>query len=214
MPKAADSKKIVLDAIREHMLLHGATEWERVRSRFPEVSEATWWRRVADVRKDLQNQGVIEGTTKTVAARVGGISKSQAKRIQQVAEHLPAVPSPAVIAGMPDQHQRITFDFFKHFQQIVADADLIRDQLVKVGEDGRPKVVNLSAFDRNLARRLAIVQAWISSQEQVYNYERMQELFRAVIEAVGRADVNTQAAILAELRVLNEKRGINLEGLL
>lgn len=212
---AAESKKIILEAIREHMLMHGATEWEKVRSRFPEVSEATWWRRVADVRKALQDEGVIEGSSRAVAARVGGIPKTEARRLQKVGEHLPATPSPAIIAGIPDQRARVTFDFLKHFQQIVADAELIREQLVKVDPDtGKTKVANLAAFDRNLARRLAIVQSWISSQELLYSYERMQELFRMVIEAVGKADSVTQAAIIAELRALNEKRGINLDGLL
>lgn len=216
------SKKIIKEEIRNQILMHGPGKWDEMRVRYPQVSRATFYRMVAEVQKAMETETVANGSAKEAQARIRARSRPKAESQAELKSHLPAAPSPAVIAGEAPRRMELAFDFMAYFQQIVSDANAVRAKMFKRDAqgnivhdaEGNPVVLNPVLLDRNIARRLGIIESWLKSQELIYNYERLRELYNLVIEAVGRADADTQAAIVAELRELNNKRGITMDAVL
>ena len=131
--------------------------------------------------------------------------------MKKVKAHLPAAPSPAVIAA-GGQDAIAAFNFFGFFNSIVRDAELSRGIAITVNEDGTEKVKNPVMLDRNLARRLNILDTYLKSVETVYNMDRIRELYDLIIEEVGKADPDVQQSVLVRLRDLDNKRGITMNG--
>ena len=205
-------KREIIEAAKAHILLVGPQRWDEVQANFPEVSRATFFRLIDQARKEMENQAAAQGSgalkvaQKRIKARVEAPEKTQAK----VKAQLPAAPSPAIVAGMGAAAEDV-FDFMAYFKTIVSDADLIRQSMMVVDPaTGLTKVKNPVLLDRNISRRLDIIESWLHSQQLVFNLERIQELYRAVIEAVGQADPDTQRAILSRLRQLNKERGLTI----
>lgn len=216
------SKNSIKAELRQHILLNGPGNWDAVRAQYPAVSRATFFRLVAEVRQAMEGEAVATGSVKEAQARIRAQRRPLSQTQAELQQHLPASPSPAVIAGEAPRKVELAFDFMGYFQQIVADANAVRAKMFKRDAEGNivhdaqgnPVVLNPVLLDRNIARRLGIIESWLKSQELIYNYERLRELYNLVIEAVGRADADTQAAIVAELRELNNKRGITMDAVL
>lgn len=197
-------------AITEHLNLHGPQNWDELMARFPNVSRATFFRWVREAKDGIESQAASHGTAalklaqKRIQSRVDTPEHTQ-KRLKA---QLPVAPSPAIIADMPGEVAAQTFDFMAYFHKIVGDADLVRQAAVTTNPDGTEKAKNPVLLDNNIRRRLGVIETWLHSMELVWNLEKMQELYRLVIEEVGKADPDTQRAILARLRDLNTKRGL------
>lgn len=211
MPRPSEkAKPAVLAAITEHLNLHGPQNWDELMARFPDVSRATFFRWVKEAKDAIEANASAHGTTalKLAQKRIRSSIETTPERTQkQLKAQLPVAPSPAIIADMPGELAAQTFDFMAYFHKIVADADLVRQAAVKT-EDGIEKAKNPVLLDNNIRRRLGVIETWLHSMEVVWNLEKMQELYRLVIEEVGKADPDTQRAILARLRDLNTKRGL------
>lgn len=212
MPRPKEDKKAaVIAAITEHLNLHGPQNWDELMARFPDVSRATFFRWVKEAKDAIESQAAAHGTTalKLAQKRIRSSIEATPERTQkQLKAQLPVAPSPAIIAEMPGELAAQTFDFMAYFHKIVADADLVRSAAVSKNEDGTDKAKNPVLLDNNIRRRLGIIETWLHSMELVWNLEKMQELYRLVIEEVGKADPDTQRAILTRLRDLNTKRGL------
>lgn len=219
MARLDDTAKNTIRAeIRQHLEAHGGEDLAYVSAKHPEISRATFYRFVAEVRRDMEARGVREGNVREVRKAIKARPPRAEMSARELVKHLPATPTPEVVAGADPVMARQAFDFMRYFHLIVADADLVRDALIitTTDADGKTvtKVKNPVLMDKSIGRRLSIIQNWLNSQELIYNYERMREMYAVIVDAVGRADSETQAVILAELRELNAKRGITLESVL
>lgn len=206
-----DQKRSIMNDIREHLMIEGPRNWEDLQAKWPDVSRATFWRLVKESRERMENQAAVEGpgalreTQKRIRERVAAPDQLQ----ERIKAHLPTAPSPAVVAAAPQDAMK-AFNFFAFFDQIVADAELARGANLRTNPDGTVKVINPAMFDRNISRRLTILQTYLQSVETVYNMERIRELYDLVIEAVGEVAPEVQQAVLARLRALNNKRGLTM----
>lgn len=214
MPRPKEDKKVVvMTAINEHLNLHGPQNWDELMARFPEVSRATFFRWIKEAKEAIEGQASAYGTTalKLAQKRIRSSVETTPERTKrELKAQLPAAPSPAVIADMPAELVENTFDFMAYFNDIVRDTQMVRDSNVRKNEDGTESLKNPVLMDRNLARRISIIQTWLQSIETVYNVERLQELYHLIIEEVGKADPDTQRAILVRLRELNSRRGLTI----
>lgn len=204
-------KKEIVEAVRSHLMLHGPQRMGELKNQFQDVSRATFYRLVEKARAEMENQAAAQGAgaLKMAQQRIKARVETTDKVQERVKAQLPTAPSPAIVTGLGSAAGDI-FDFMAYFRNIVDDADLLRSSLVTTDADGKTKVKNPVMFDRNIARRLDIIESWLHSQQLVYNLERIQELYKVVIEAVGQADPDTQRAILSRLRQLNKERGLTI----
>lgn len=205
-----DQKQAVLKDIRDHMLIEGPRNWDMLMAKYPDVSRATFWRMIREVREQVESTagdspGQIRAMQKRIRARVANPEQTT----ERIKAHLPVAPSPAVVAADPAGAMK-AFDFFAFFDRIVKDAELSRAANVRTAEDGTERIINPAMFDRNIARRLAILETFLHSMEAVYNFERIRELYQVIVEEVGKADPDVQQAVLARLRALNDKRGLTM----
>lgn len=198
-------------AITEHLNLHGPQNWDELMARFPEVSRATFFRWVKEAKDTIESQAANHGTValKLAQKRIRSSIESTPERTQkQLKAQLPVAPSPAIVADMSGDMAEQTFDFMAYFHKIVADAELVRSAAVTTDAEGKEKAKNPILLDNNIRRRLGVIETWLHSMELVWNLEKMQELYKLVIEEVGKVDPDVQRAILARLRDLNTKRGL------
>lgn len=206
-----ERKELIKKAMHEHILVDGVGDWDKLMADFPDISRPTFYRYLKEVREEIENQaGEISKEQLAFAQRrIRRDAPLPGEAVEEMKIHLPVAPSPAVVAADPLAAAK-AFDFFKFFDGIVQDAELAREQNIKTGPDGNSRIINPAMFDRNMQRRLHILQTYLQSIETVYNMERIRELYDLIIEEVGKADVDVQQAVLARLRNLNNKRGLTM----
>ena len=206
-----DQKAAIKLAIHEHLHLNGPKGWPAVMAKFPDTSRATFFRYIKEVQNEIESAAISRGgadlalAQKRISARVSSTDQTTKK----IKAHLPASPSPAVIAGMGNAAEQ-TFNFMAYFNQIVSDADMVRHASLKPGPDGTLVLKNPGMMDATVKRRLEIIQTWLQSMDAVWNLEKLQELYGLIIDEVGKADPVIQQNILARLRTLDDKRGITM----
>lgn len=206
-----DQKRVIYNDIREHLMIEGPRNWETLQAKYPDVSRATFWRLVKETRERIEDKAVGDspGEIREVQKRIRERVATPDQLQERIKAHLPTAPSPAVVAAAPRQAME-AFNFFAFFDRIVADAEMARGANIKTNPDGTERIVNPAMFDRNISRRLNILQTYLQSVETVYNVERIRELYELIIEEVGKADPEIQQAVLARLRALNNKRGLTM----
>jgi hypothetical protein len=197
-------------AINEHLHLHGPKKWPLLMSKFPEMSRTTMWRIIKDVREDIERRAGEGGGAdlRLVQKRIKS-NMAPSRVTQNLKDNLPLAPSPAMVVDLGSGVADV-FNFFENFNELVRDAKMMREHSTKT-EEGTEKIKNPMMFDKAFGRRLELMETWLHSQDLVWNLEKMQELYFMVIEEVGKADADTQQAILSRIRTLNNKRGLTID---
>lgn len=216
MPRPKETNKDAIKVvIAEHLALHGPTRWPELMAKYPETSRATFFRYIKEVRESIESAAVARpgADVKAVQKRIRSQVRTGDPDSKQLKKHIPAAPSPAVVAGgglgvgAVDE----VFNFMGMFNEIVRDANMMRAKAVTVGADGIEKLQNPMLMDRSVGRRLDLIETWLRAQDLVWNFERMQELYHAILDEVGKADPSTQQAIMARIRTLNNQRGMTID---
>lgn len=209
-PKETNRSEILVE-ISKHLALYGPNNWPDLMAKYPDVSRATFYRYIKMVRDGIEERAVKDGgaALKFAQKRIKS-NVSPERTIKKIKARLPASPSPAVIAGIGSVAEPV-FNFFAYFNSLVADQELVRDAAMAKNTDGTEKLRNPVMMDRNNARKLQIIETWLHSQELVWSYEKLQELYRLVIDEVGKASPDVQQNILVRLRALDNKRGITMD---
>lgn len=213
MPKAKEHNKAqVKEAIHKHLHLQGPTGWPELMGKFPDVSRATFFRYIKEVREDIEAKAAVEGdaSLKLAQKRIRAHVTPPKQAEREMKANLPAVPSPAVVASLGSATGEV-FDFMGNISRLMADAEMMRSGSVKVGDDGREQLRNPNLMDKSIGRRLGVLETWIRSQGLVWNYEKLQELYFAVIDEVGKASPDVQQAIISRIRTLNNQRGMTID---
>lgn len=199
-------------AINTHLHLNGPTGWPDLMAKYPGTSRATFFRYIKEVREEIEQKAGEGGGAdlKFVQKRIRAqtITPEQTKR--QLKANVPMAPSPAMIVGLGRDVEDV-FNFLAHFNKLVSDAELMRATSVTTNADGAEKLKNPMLFDKSFGRRLELIETWLKSQDMIWNFERMQELYFLIIEEVGKADADTQQAILSRIRTLNNQRGLTVD---
>lgn len=215
MPRPKEDKKAeIIAAIRQHLLLVGPRDWDALMAKHPSVSRPTFFRYIKIAREAEEAVAAAEspGALRLAQQRIRANVEPVAKTTARIKAHLPVMPSPAVIAGGPGAASQ-AFQFFAFFQSIVEDADLLRSTAVVVDEaTGKQKVRNPAMLDKVITKRLGIAQTYLQAFEAVYNAERIQQLYNAIIDEIGKAAPEVQMAVLAVMRELDNKRGLTMGG--
>lgn len=207
----AKRKAEIIEQIRQHLMLEGPVNLDPLMATFPDISRPTFFRYLKEAKELIESDASADGpgVLRMAQKRIRTRAMPAEARGKDIRATLPVAPSPAVIAADPHGAMQ-AFDFMKYFHKILADAELVRNSAVVKNADGTEKLRNPVVMDRSVARRLSIIETYLHSMETVYNLEKIQELYRIVINAVGKADPDTQQAILAELRRANNAHGLTM----
>lgn len=214
MPRPKEEQKAeIIAAIRQHLLLVGPRDYDQLMAKYPDLSRPTFFRYLKIAREQEEAKAAAEspGALRLAQQRIRSHVEPAEKTTAKIKAHLPAAPSPAVVAANPSDATR-AFQFFAFFNQIVHDAELLRGTTVIKNDDGTEKVRNPAMLEKSMRGRLAILDTYLHSVETVYNMERIRELYDLVIEEVGKAAPDIQMAVLARLRELDNKRGLTMNG--
>lgn len=198
-------------AISQHLALNGPTKWPELMAQWPDVSRATFFRHVKDVREEMENVAASRGGAelRTMQKRIKTQTRTPEVTEKKLKANMPAAPSPAALVGL-GQGADDVFNFMAHFNELLRDTKMMRDASVALTAEGTEKLKNPMLMDKSVSRRLDLIETWLRSQDMIWNFERMQELYHAIIEEVGKADADTQQAILARVRMLNDQRGLTV----
>lgn len=198
-------RNAVLADIREHLREHGPNNWAAVQNRHRDVAHTTFWRYV----KRVQKEGV-EDARKHQRGYGENVHKANEQIKNAIAEraatHIPATPSPALVALSPERGMQ-AFDFITHFNILMDDIETLRATAIGSGENGQA-VEYPPLFDRAIMRRMEMIKLYLQSMDIVWNLEKMQDLYRIIIKAIGEADQDTQQVILHKLQEANDKLGL------
>ncbi len=217
----SEQNKAIIEACREHLMLGESGDWHAVRIRFPDVPRSTFFRLVEVAKREIESSAVKTDSPEALRRAQERIRRSierpkDIERIQRkMKAHLPQAPAPSVVAELAPEIRDRVFDFMSYFHGVVRDAELMRSKSVRrevdpVTGDTRELLVNPMLMDNSIRRRLQIMETYLQSMDQLYNLEKIQELYRLVIDEVGKADPAAQQAILARLRELNNQRGLTM----
>lgn len=196
-------KTAAITALRMHALEFGMKSFTVVRERFPDVSQSTWASWVNEVRRV---------GAETYPGQHAEVSEKIVARVQrEVGAVLPRAPSPAVYEQL-GRAGDIAFDFLGQFQSIVADSMLLRDATMKTLPDGTTRVMNPNMLDRNVQRRLQILETYMTAKGMIYNFDTIERLYRVVLEEIGKEDSQLQGRIMLRLQELNKTHGLTVSG--
>ena len=209
-PKNAE-KLAVKIAISEHLKLYGPREWPDFFDKYPNVSKASMWRWIKEVKDDLERATIDGGMDLKLMQKRIRSNASPERSSRELKKHIPVAPSPTGLVGLGSENVGEVFIFLEQFNELVRDMKMLRKHSVELQADGEEKIKNPMLFDRSLGRRLELLETWLHSQDMVWNLERMQELYMMIIEEVGKVDADTQQAILSRIRTLNNKRGLTID---
>lgn len=208
---ANDQKAQIKLAISQHLRLHGPTGWDDLRAKYPEVSRATFYRYIKDVKEEMESAASERGTAelRTMQKRINRQTRTPEVTQRKIKAHVPVSPSPAAIVGLGGGAEDV-FNFMAHFNQLLGDTQMMRRASLTVTPEGEEKLKNPMLLDKSIGRRVDLIETWLRSQDMIWNFERMQELYHLIIDEVGKADPDTQQAILARIRALDNQRGLTV----
>lgn len=206
----ADNKSQALRLRIHQSLLQDGPDglYERLKDEFPEISRATFYRHLKDIREEMESRASDIGTAelRTMQKRIRAhVVTPEIKK--GIKANLPVAPSPAALVDMGDGITEV-FNFMAHFNRLLKDADMLRTAAIRVAEDGTERMHNPVLLDKSISRRMELIETWLRSQNMIWNLEAIQQLYQAVIEEVGKADPTVQQAILARVRNLNNRTGM------
>lgn len=208
-----DQKPEVMQAIAQHLNIHGTSNYSELFEKFPKVSRATFFRWIKEAKDKFEANASEHGTLALQLAQKrirSSVELSPENSQRQIKAHLPVAPSPAIIAALPSAAVQQTFNFLAFFYEILYDVSLLRATAVTIGEDGKEKAKNPMLLEKVVGKKLDILDTWIKSQEFMFGLEQMEKLFMVVIEEVGRVSPEAQAAILVRLRAADSLNGLTI----
>lgn len=132
--------------------------------------------------------------------------EATSKGVADIARHIPAAPSPAVVAQ--NGESAITgINFLGELNLLFQDALALREWSVR-REGDTERVVNPRMFDRAISRRLEILAMSIATQKALWDLQRMEAFYSTIIETIAGCAPEVGQEIQRRLVVLNVRLGM------
>ncbi|MBW0449246.1 hypothetical protein [Paraburkholderia phenoliruptrix] len=170
---------------------------KKAREDFQHVAASTWSRWVGDAIGD--------------ARYAAGRPAAE----QLTAEVARLVPSPGDLSpGVVVERPAIARDAAKFFKETLVDlqedAKLMREYSTTTGPDGVRKLKNPVVMKDSARMRVDTLRMIIDLSESVYDQQRMQSMFDAIVEEIGKESRECAMRIVNRLRDLNAQFGMVL----
>lgn len=214
------TKTAFFEAVAQHLVTVGATNWNVVLKRFADIPEATKWRWIREAKAaDVPKPQLINAKAKLVqrvkklppdARRV----EAEENGTERIARNIPAAPSPAYIAKHGESGLA-TLDFVAEIHALYSDAKFLRAYAVSQREDAETgeiteSIKNPNAFDRSIVRRADLLETAIKAVQEVWDLRTMQNFYETIIQEIGIESPECQRRIMERLAVLNSRQGMTM----
>lgn len=188
----SDRKATAVQALREAIKKYGIEAGPKVvKEQYPDIPRATWHRWLKEVAATPMEQAI--DTAKKAAAQ------------------LPASPSPAYLCEKPVE-SRQNLDVMGKVHRMFSDAEMLRAYSVAIEHEGSQEVISDPVFfSKSIDLRGSVLELAIKALGQVYEYERMQRQFDAIMTAILEESPETAKRITERLAVLNSEMGITID---
>lgn len=196
----SDIKDQALKDIAAHLATYGPQEWQKVRDKYKEVAEPTWWRWVKKVRDGIASGESLATARKKIAAH----NKKAGADDPAVAGALPVVPSPDYIARNGDAGMK-NIDYLESVNQLYEDAMALR--AYSLNDSGKIKIP--AFFERSISSRLNVLSTGANLLQQVYDLKRIEAFHMAIIEEIGKESPELRDRVIARLDRLNTVAGFS-----
>lgn len=208
-------------AIKRHLAEHGSKNWKLILDRYgvkegempsdDKVHIQTIWGWIRKAKNDVADAQLLSAAKAAIEAEVPRLLPAEAAKIGR---DLPMAPSPNYIAKSGDGGMR-RFDMVRELEGCYSDALMLRAYAVTMVTDPetqveREKIKNPVVFEKQLSRRLDVMDTTLRAMKEVWDLRAMQGFYEVVVEEIGNADPATQQRIMARLADLNARTGMNM----
>ena len=198
MADTALVRDAAMRAIAEHIAEHGPGNWGAVRSKYPEIPEASWWRLVKRVREGKPSPEALKKATQKIQRH---LRKSPPKD-EEIAAHLPAAPSPEFIArnGAAGLRQ---FDVMRELHVLFSDALLLRE--FSLNNEGKVRIPMY--FEKSIRVRTDILETGLDAAREIWDLERIQTFHQSILDAIREVSPEVAHAIVERMHAVSREHG-------
>jgi hypothetical protein len=204
VPAPRDEKREVILEIERHLMRVGEKDWREVRAKYPGVPESTFFRYVAEAKRKLADPQLVEEARQKLTERAAATPAEV--KLTAAAACLPVAPSPDFIAKSGPKGI-VSIDLLEKFELLYADAVKLRDYSLNE-ED---KIRNPLYFTQSITSRDRILNTALSAMRAIWDLRRMQNLYDAIIEEIGRVSPELQQAVVERLAELDARHGLSFD---
>lgn len=185
-------------AIAEHIAEHGPGNWGAVRSKYPEIPEASWWRLVKRVREGKPSPEALKKATQKIQRHL----RKSPPAGEEIAAHLPAAPSPEFIArnGAAGLRQ---FDVMRELHVLFSDALLLRE--FSINNEGKVRIPMF--FERSIRLRTDILETGLDAAREIWDLERIQVFHQSIVDAIREVSPEVAHAIVERMHAVSREHG-------
>lgn len=205
MSDSRELKAEVMAAIEAHLAAEGPRNWSVVRGRYPQVSEASFWRWVRVAKETVANKETLDEARRRFQEEVEAMPDDQ--RLAVLMHNLPTAPSPDYLAKNGD-HGMERLNLLAVIQGLLEDANKLRAYSVNENDD----IKNPVWFDRSMERRERFVNTAINAMREVWELRRIEQMFDIIVEEIAAESKETAHRITMRLRAANEEFGFSFAG--
>jgi hypothetical protein len=170
-------KNSALEDICQHLVANGSKKWKCVRTRYPNISEASFWRFVREAKAQIGERNLVDAIGK-------GISENAIPDTSQVIE------GRSNLGGL---------DYLAALRSLYRDADRLCAHALNADGSVRNPVV----LDRTIGTRLKLLVQTVRLERQIQDLGRTQKFFNAIVDEIAAEAPTVAHRIIERLRRLN-----------
>jgi hypothetical protein len=206
VPASTNDRERAIADIEAHLAVHGASNWRPLREQYAHLSDASWWRYVKLAKEKVAAKPLFEEARQQLTERAA--RTTQEEKVAAAAACLPATPSPDFIAKAGEKG-RVQLDLLQRFEELHADALLLREFATSPAENGSRKIRNPMFFHLSIKVRDDLLNTALKAAQAVYDLQRMQQFYDLIVEEIARENPECAQRIMERLQALNERAGIS-----
>lgn len=195
-------------AIARHVAENGHKNWGELFARLgveTPTDKRRMWRYIAKVREGKFEVG------HDIAMQIRQAKAAAKKmRLESAAKHVPAAPSPNVIATKGPEVLRHV-DYMGQIRQMVEDIDMLREFSLAYDATGKAKIKNPMYFGKSIQLRMGAIETALKAMQEIWDLRKMQEFYETIIATIGEADPHIAKKIMEKLVSLNAERGFTTD---
>ncbi len=191
------------DAIIAHLRRVGSTNWKTVRDNYPDVGIRKFWRLVARAKDEPAIRGPLVTAALDAAERIRALNPSTA-----ISAAPPKPVAREATRAMDNIH------LMDHLRDLMVDAVLIREYSMGKPDEatGARGIKNPVFFAQSVKLRRELIETILKTWHEAFDLRRMQDFYGVILDEIGRASPEVQAAIMERLRLMNDERGFSFGG--
>lgn len=186
----ADHLRLAIKAdIRAHLLSQGSQGWTALRGRYPEVSPATFWRLLRQVKGETR-------------ASAGEVTHLKPSHLSETSKQFPRHEADRKAASPSGEKRRRmnVMPLFLELGSLISEAELLREYAMD--ESGR--IRHPEAFAKSIKLREGLISRAVNIHYYASDAEAQKQFYDLLIDKIAGASPEVAKTIVVALRELNK----------